>query len=73
MESSKTVLFVTHNVREAAVLADRILVMSGAPGRIVAEHRVELPRPRHMEDAGIMPLAARVLADLKPAARRVDH
>ncbi len=70
MESSKTMLFVTHNVREAAVLADRILVMSGAPGRIVAEHRVELPRPRHMEDAGIMPLAARVLADLRPAARR---
>lgn len=70
MESSKTVLFVTHNVREAAVLADRILVMSGAPGRIVAEHRVELPRPRHMEDAGIMPLAARVLADLRPAAGR---
>ena len=69
MESSKTMVFVTHNVREAAVLADRILVMSGAPGRVVAEHRVELPRPRHMEDPGLMPLAARVLADLGPAGR----
>jgi len=71
MESSKTMVFVTHNVREAAVLADRILVMSGAPGRVVAEHAVDLPRPRHMEDPGLMPLAAKVLADLRPAGRAV--
>jgi NitT/TauT family transport system ATP-binding protein len=65
MQASKTVLFVTHNVREAAVLGDRILVMSRAPGRIIAEHRVGIPRPRHMEDPGIMPLAKQVLADLE--------
>ncbi len=65
MRSSKTVLFVTHNVREAAVLADRILVMSRSPGRIVSEHRVGLPRPRHMEDPGIMPLARLVMQDLE--------
>jgi NitT/TauT family transport system ATP-binding protein len=65
MQASKTVLFVTHNVREAAVLGDRILVMSPAPGRIIAEHRVGIPRPRHMEDPGIMPLAKQVLADLE--------
>ena len=69
MESSKTMVFVTHNVREAAVLADRILVMSGSPGRVISEHPVDLPRPRHMEDPGLMPLAARVLADLRPAGR----
>jgi NitT/TauT family transport system ATP-binding protein len=65
MQASKTVLFVTHNVREAAVLGDRILVMSPAPGRIIAEHRVGITRPRHMEDPGIMPLAKQVLADLE--------
>lgn len=65
MQAAKTVLFVTHNVREAAVLGDRILVMSRAPGRIIAEHRVGIPRPRHMEDPGIMPLAKQVLADLE--------
>jgi NitT/TauT family transport system ATP-binding protein len=69
MRESKTVLFVTHNVREAAVLGDRILVMSQCPGRIVSEHRVELPRPRHMEDPGIIPLARKVLDDLLPEAR----
>lgn len=65
IRSSKTVLFVTHNVREAAVLADRIFVMSRPPGRIVSEHRVEMPRPRHMEDPGIMPLARQVMQDLE--------
>lgn len=63
--SSKTVLFVTHNVREAAVLGDRILVMSRSPGRIVAEFDVDLPRPRQMSDDGIMAIAGRVLAALE--------
>jgi ABC-type nitrate/sulfonate/bicarbonate transport system ATPase subunit len=42
-----------------------VLVMSSRPGRIVAEHRIPLSRPRHMEDPGVIPLASRVLADLQ--------
>jgi NitT/TauT family transport system ATP-binding protein len=47
--SKKTVLFVTHDIDEAILLADRVLVMSGRPGQIKKEIRVGFPRPRSMD------------------------
>jgi len=41
-----TVIFVTHSIEEAILLADRVVVMEPGPGRIAGEYRVELPRPR---------------------------
>lgn len=48
-EQQMTVVFVTHDVEEAAVLADRIFVMSARPGRIIADYTNELVRPRTYE------------------------
>jgi NitT/TauT family transport system ATP-binding protein len=52
-ERELTIVFVTHNVREAARLGDRVVVMSPSPGRIVDEVVIDLPRPRRMEDSAV--------------------
>ncbi len=59
-ETGTTFVFVTHNVREAALLADRVLLMSAAPGVLLEEYRIRAPRPRHLEDA----LLSRVVVDI---------
>jgi NitT/TauT family transport system ATP-binding protein len=56
----KTFLFVTHNVREAALLADRVLVMSAPPGHLLEEVRISAPRPRQLDDV----LVARVVTEV---------
>src|SRR5579864_7575781 len=63
----KTVVFVTHNVREAVALGDRVLVFSPRPGRIVREFSVDLPRPRSLEDYQLVAQAAEVMSVLKDA------
>jgi NitT/TauT family transport system ATP-binding protein len=60
-----TVLFITHNVREAVILGDRVLVMTPAPGRIKREIEVALPRPRGPDSHAVVDLAARVRAELQ--------
>ncbi len=64
-QTGTTILFVTHNVREALVLGDRVVLMTVRPGRIKREFRFVLARPRHIEDQAVVDAARVVLADLR--------
>jgi NitT/TauT family transport system ATP-binding protein len=61
----KTILFVTHNVREAVALGDRVLVFSPRPGRVIGEFQIDLPRPRSLEDVAVVKKTAEVMDVLR--------
>jgi len=60
-QTGHTVLFVTHDIEEALLLADRILIMDKSPGRIREEIPVALPRPRRPETAEFLVLKRKLL------------
>lgn len=64
-ERGLTVVFVTHNMREAVRLGDRVILMGSHPGRIVHEQVVDLPHPRVMDSTDIATRAADLTARLK--------
>ncbi len=65
-----TVLFVTHNVREAARLGDRIVLLTSRPGRVAMTFPVDLDRPRRIDSSEIATLAARVTDQLRSEVSR---
>jgi NitT/TauT family transport system ATP-binding protein len=69
----KTVVFVTHNVREAVRLADRVVLMGSRPGRVLHEEIVDLPRPRAANDSHVAVLATeigrRIASEVEKVAR----
>ena len=64
-ETGRTIIFVTHNVREAARLADRVVVFTFRPGRIKREFMVDLPRPRQIEHSSVAGMARDILEELR--------
>ncbi|TCS18165.1 nitrate/sulfonate/bicarbonate ABC transporter ATP-binding protein [Caulobacter sp. BK020] len=70
----KSILMVTHNIEEAVLMCDRILVFSSNPGRVVSTIKVDLPQPRNRQDPAFRDLVERIYAqmtrpDQAPAAR----
>jgi ABC-type nitrate/sulfonate/bicarbonate transport system ATPase subunit len=63
-ERPRTVVFVTHDIEEAAQLADRVAVLSARPARICAEHVIDVPRPRALTHPVVVDAVERVLQEL---------
>ncbi|HEX4924050.1 MAG TPA: ABC transporter ATP-binding protein [Bdellovibrionales bacterium] len=68
-KTKKTIVLVTHNVREAACLGHRILLLTARPGRVKKEYTVDLPMPRAIEDSRVVEVTREVLHDLKEEVR----
>ncbi|HKN72160.1 MAG TPA: ABC transporter ATP-binding protein [Terriglobales bacterium] len=64
-ETGRTIIFVTHNVREAVRLGDRVALLTFRPGRVKQEFSVNLPRPRQMEQADVLRTAREILDCLR--------
>jgi sulfonate transport system ATP-binding protein len=72
-ERHLTVLFVTHNVREAVRLGDRVVLLSSRPGRVADEFAVRLPRPRRIESPELATLAAEIIDRLRQEVLQPGH
>lgn len=69
-ETGVSVLFVTHNVREAVRLAQRVVLLSSRPGRVVREWPVDIDQPRRIEDSQVSDLAVEITEQLRGEIRR---
>jgi NitT/TauT family transport system ATP-binding protein len=69
-ERSLSVLFVTHNVREAARLGDRVVLLSSRPGRVIEEYDVPRTGPRRIDSASVAQLASTVTDRLREEMKR---
>lgn len=71
LETKKTIIFVTHNVEEAVLLADRVVVMTANPGQIKAEFNIQLSRPRQVEDLDLAYTVAKIMKEVKDEVEKV--
>ena len=70
MDRGLTVLFVTHNVREAVRLGDRVVLLSSRPGRVIDEFAVPIPGPRRIDSAQVAELASKITDRLREEMSR---
>jgi NitT/TauT family transport system ATP-binding protein len=65
-----TIVFVTHNVREAIRLGQRVLLMSSRPGRFIEEWKINIKEPRRMDSPEIAKMASKVTDELRKEIKR---
>ena len=66
-------MFVTHTVREAVRLGDRVLLLASRPGRVLQEYPIEIPRPRRIESPEVGAVAGGITQALREEVRRHAH
>lgn len=72
-DTKKTIIFVTHNVREAVCLGDKVVVLSAQPARVKKIFDIKLPRPRQIESLGLMEIVRPIMQELKPEIEKVTR
>ena len=69
-ETKKTIVFVTHNIREAVKLSDRIIVFGSNPGRIIEEFKIDNPQPRNRENPSLIRIENKILKLLETEIKK---
>ncbi|MEN0128014.1 MAG: ABC transporter ATP-binding protein [Brevundimonas sp.] len=72
-QTGRAVLFVTHNVREAVRLGQRVILLSSRPGRVTREWQVDIPQPRRIEDPDVSALSLEITEHLRTEIARHGH
>ena len=70
-KTGKTIILVTHNVREATFLADRVFEISARPGRIKNEYAINVPRPRREGDPALVMIQNKIMKSLEYEIEKV--
>ena len=70
-KTKKTILFVTHNVREATFLSDRVFEITARPGTIKKEYPIHIPRPRKEQDPHLLTVQTKIMSSLKDEIEKV--
>jgi NitT/TauT family transport system ATP-binding protein len=70
-KTKKTILFVTHNVAEAAVLGTKVAVFSNRPSKIKKQISIDFKRPRLAEDENLLGLQQEILSELRPEVKKL--
>jgi NitT/TauT family transport system ATP-binding protein len=71
-DSGATVMLVTHDLEEALMLADRLVLFTGTPGRIADLIDITLPRPRHKDDPSLRAISERMERHLAEATEQSE-